>query len=676
MQSEVDTSILNSVNIKRFTESVLEEYGAEIDRSNSTKWEVTFPEELSQRLDRQHGTLVFDAADRELGAGDLLVQPGTTVFSALLDLVQEPGSIGRLQLTEDSLQINLPAVLQESSLDVESVDFSEHMSDFALTFHFRVQFETPSSFYSEEMFSVTIDPETMTRLPDLTERLTSHLPQLLQQNNEHSPRDVSEAQVQEAFEEAQQAIIDRSRPIVSDLREEADESASERIQEISNWYEQRRDELDQQLEEQRKEIQKWKKKRRKARKDSTRRKYIKNRKEAKQEYERLQDEIQRKKQELNAEESEEIDEVIDRNEIDVEVSLLGVTEVTYVRGTLAVELTSGHATADVELSYHPATDEFRGLDCEVCSRDLTEGVLPQLCANGHLIGDPCSKNCRSCGLAYCDDCGGGSQFKTCEVCWEEICQSCVQTCSSCGASVCDDHKSSCTVCGSITCHLCGEGCNTCDTFHCDSHLDHCLDCDSLHCDEHTRGCAVCGSFRCEADINYCSKCEEQICSDHSATCTTCDDTLCEQHTEACAVCSDNQESEQREFCYNHAVQCSVGGEVICSNHRVSTTIGSGYVCHDHRATCDSCGIGYSETVLTDGQCTACQSLGEVKNKHVPPEILSEFRSVEAGSNDAYMVILGKKLLGRNKVIVYDIRSEEEVNRRSAGMLKQLMGGYK
>lgn len=425
MESEVDTSILNSINIKRFTKSVLKEYGAEIDRSNSAKWEVTFPDELSQQLNRQSGTLVFDAADRELGAGDLLVQPGTTVFSALLNLVQQPGSIGSLRLTEDSLQVNPPTVLQESDLTVETTGFSERTSDFALTFHFRVQFETPSSFHSEEMFSVTIDPETQTRLPALTQRLTSHLPQLLQQNNENSSREISEAHVQQAFKEAQQAVIDRSRPIVSELREEADDSASERIEEISDWYEQRRDELDKQLKEQREEVQKWKKKRRKARKDSTRRKYTKNRREAEKELEQLQDEVQKKKQELDEEESEEIDEVIERNEIDVDVSLLGVTKVTYTRGTLALELSSAHTEADVELSYLPATDEYHGLNCHTCSQDLTEGVLPHLCENGHLVGDPCSKSCRSCGLTYCNDCASNSRFTTCVVCWEEVCQSCV-----------------------------------------------------------------------------------------------------------------------------------------------------------------------------------------------------------------------------------------------------------
>lgn len=676
MKSEVDTSILNSVNIKRFTKSVLEEYGADIDRSNSAKWEVTFPDELSQQLDRQHGTLVFDAADRERGAGDLLVQPGTTVFSALLKLVQQPGSIGSLRLTEDSLQVNSPTVLQESNLTVGSTDFSKRTSDFALAFHFRVQFETPSSFHSEEMFSVTIDPETQTRLPKLTERLTSHLPQLLQQNNEQPSREVSKRQVQQSFEEAQQAVVDRSRPIVSEHREEADDSASERIQEISDWYEQRRAELDQQLHEQHKEIRKWKRKRKKARKDSTRRKYIKNRKEAEQELDQLQNEIQKKKRELDDEESEEIDEVIDRNEIDVDVSLLGVTEVTYVRGTLSLELSSKYTDSTVELSYLPATDQFHGLDCNVCARDLTEGILPQLCANGHLAGDPCARSCRSCGVTYCDDCEVEAQFTTCVVCWEDVCQNCVGTCSPCGSAICSDHRESCDACNSQTCHLCGEDCSTCDTFYCDSHLTRCSDCGDLHCDAHLRSCEYCGSPRCEADIDQCSECGDWTCSDHSTNCTTCSDTFCEQHIEACALCSERQGSQKRAFCQSHAINCSVGDEVVCSNHSVSRTIGSGYVCQDHRGTCDSCDIGYTKTVLTNGQCTACRSLGEVPEEHVPAEITSEFRSVEAGSNDAYMVILGKKILGRNKVVVYDVQSGEEVVRNSAGMLKQLMGGYK
>jgi hypothetical protein len=63
-------------------------------------------------------------------------------------------------------------------------------------------------------------------------------------------------------------------------------------------------------------------------------------------------------------------------------------------------------------------------------------------------------------------------------------------------------------------------------------------------------------------------------------------------------------------------------------------------------------------------------------KHVPDEIAAEFRSVEAGNNNAYMVILGKKLLGRNKLVVYDLQAREESHRQSAGMIKQLLGEYK
>lgn len=675
MDSEVDTSILNSVNIKRFTKSVLEEFGAEIDRRNNAKWEVIFPEEISEELDRQRGTLVFDPAERELGAGDLLVQPGTKVFSSLLNLVQSPGTIGHLELTEDSLQVNPPAVLQDSPLEVEVSDFKRRTSGSALAFHFRVQFETPSSFHNEEMFSVTVDPKTQITLPDLTARLTSHLPQLLQGNHEHTSQEFSEDKIENAYELAQQTVIERSRPIVSELRDEANESANERIDEISDWYEQRRNELDQQLQEQREEIRKWQEKRRNARKDSTRRRYIKNRKEAEQKLAELQDEVQERKRELNIEESEEIDEIIKRNQVDVNLSLLGVTEVSYARGRLVLGLASNHTKTDISVTYFPATDQFRGLDCTVCSRDLTEGILPRLCVNGHLSGDPCSTRCRSCSLTYCDDCEGAEQFTECMVCREDICQHCVQNCTSCGSTVCADHVGSCSACDCVTCHLCGEDCSSGGSFHCDTHLSYCNDCGNLHCDEHTLPCAFCGSTRCTTDIDECLECGDLLCSNHSKVCDTCGEALCEDHLEVCALCSREQTGEERVFCFQHSVTCSIGEEIVCPDHRASRTIGTGHVCDEHRDSCESCRIGYSKTVLTDGQCTACRSLGEVPDKSIPEAVESEFRSVRAGRNEAYMVILGKKLLGRNKIVVYDEQAGKEVTRHSAGMLNQLRGMY-
>jgi hypothetical protein len=675
MDSEVDTSILNSVNIKRFTQSVLNEHGAEIDRSNKAKWEVTFPPSLSDQLDREDGTLVFDAADRELGAGDLLVQPGTRVFSALLDLVEQPGSVGQLRLTEETLQVNPPTVIQESELEAEITAFEERSSDYALAFHFRVQFETPSSFHNEEMFSVTVDPESQTRLPELTDRLTSHLPQLLEQNNEDTPSDFSQEEIQTAYEEAQQGVIDRSRPIIADLKEEADSTVSERIEEISEWYDQQRAELEEEIEEQRGEIRKWKKKRRKARKDSTRRKYTKNRKQAEEELERLEQKVQQKKQELNAEESEEIDEAISRNSIDVDVSLLGITEVSYVRGILSLHVSSGHAETNLELAYLPATDQFHGLDCSICTQDLTEGILPRLCASGHLVGNPCSTTCRGCGLTYCQDCEGVSQFDECVICWEDICDTCVQTCSSCDSAVCKDHASQCDYCEATTCHLCGETCATGGTFHCDAHLAACPDCGDLHCQAHMELCEICDSPRCQSDITQCLECDDLICSDHSSVCEECGSTLCDDHVNYCEPCLDDSDETKHGFCDSHVIRCSVGEEVLCSDHRIAQTIETGYVCHQHRKACNSCKIGYRETVLSDGKCSACRGLGQVAQEQIPVEMKSEFTSVRAGRNEAYMVILGKKRFGRNKVIVYDLESGEEVNRHSAGMFKQLLGRY-
>lgn len=676
MEGDVDTSILNSVNIKRFTKSVLEEYGAEVDTSNRAKWEVTFPDPLAERIDRETGTLVFDPADRELGSGDLLIQPGTQVFSALLELVEQSGSVGRLELTEDDLQVNPPEVLEESALAVELHEFRERTWDDALAFHFQVQFETPSSFHSEEMYTVTVDPATRSRLPDLSARLTAHLPQLLQQQNEAAPSDVSDEAVQASFEEAQQAVIDRARPVIAEIRDDAESSADERIAEIRDWYAQRREELDEELQEQKEEIRKWKKKYRNARKDSTRRRYVKNRKEAESEYERLQDEIAEKKSELTSEETEEIDAVLDRNEVDVAVSLLGVTEISYVRGSFDVEVSSGHAETEIELSYLPATDEFQGLECAVCSQDLTAGVLPQVCANGHLVGDPCATSCRECAYAYCDDCGGTKQFVDCEVCWDSVCRSCAVTCTSCESPVCPDHAEDCGSCDGSTCHLCGEPCSTCEEFYCDDDLRQCPTCESLHCSSHMESCSKCDAIRCTADMRACQECGDRVCDEHAVSCDTCNDTLCPDDVDFCGVCSTETEHERNGYCHEHTIQCGVGGTVICSDHRSPRKIASGYVCADHQAACSTCKVRYSTDELVDGHCSACRGFGDFDESEIPAEIANEFRSVTAGGNKAFLVVLGKQLLGRNKLIVYDREAREEYSRHNAGLLKQLTGGYK
>ena len=675
MKTDVDTAVLNSVNVKRFTQSVLEAHGATIDRSDRAKWAVSFPDALAERLDRESGTLVFDPADREMGSGELLVQPGTQVFSALLDLVERSGSFGRLELAADDLQANPPAALSESHLDVELTGFSERTWDSALAFHFRVQFETPASFHSEEMVTATIDPETQVRLPGLTDRLTSHLPQLLEQRDEGAVHELPTDDVRRSHTEAQQAVVDRCQPIVEDLRERAEASATERIEEISRWYEQRRDELDQALRDQREEILEWNEKRRKARKESTRRRYVQNRNEAEEEYERLQEQIERRKQELDAEETAEVEEVVDRNSVDVDVSLLGVTEVRYVRGTVTIELRTAFADTAIEASYVPATDEFHGVDCAVCSADLTAGVRPQLCVEGHLVGEPCSTSCGSCGRAHCTECASESTHRACAVCWEDVCEVCRTTCAACGEVVCPEHADGCAACDEPTCHLCGEACSTCGAFHCDEHLRRCPACDLLHCPTHVLTCVDCDTALCEEHVGTCCECGDAVCSEHGHRCDDCGETFCGRHVERCGVCAAERADDQNGYCTTHVVRCAVGGTVVCSNHREPTTIGAEFVCPDHHEPCATCRVAYRTTELTAGQCSACRSIGTVPESDIPAALREEFRSVGAGENEAYLVVLGKRRFRRNKVVVYDRASGTEHRRHGAGLLKQLTGQY-
>ena len=676
MNADVDPAVLNSVNVKRFTRSVLEANGAAIDRSDRAKWAVTFPDRLAERLDRESGALVFDPADREPGSGDLLVQPGTQVFSALLDLVDRSGSFGRLELGADDLQVDPPAALGESHVDVELAGFSERTWETALSFHFRVGFETPASFHSEEMVTVTVDPETGARLPALTDRLTAHLPQLLERGSAGTADELPTDAIRRSHADAQEAVVEQCRPIVEELRERAEASATQRIDELADWYEQRRDELDRAVRDQREEILKWQEKRRRARNERTRQRYVENREDAEAEYDRLAERVERRKEELDAEEAAAVEDVLERNAVDVDVSLLGVTEVRYVRGTVTIELRTEFAEAAIEAEYLPATDQYHGLDCAVCSADLTEGVRPRLCVEGHLVGEPCSTSCRSCGRAHCTDCTSESTYRACAVCWEDVCADCRATCADCGRVVCPDHAEECSSCGESTCHLCGEACSTCGAFHCDEHLRRCPACDALHCPTHVEACVDCATTLCAEHGGTCADCGDPVCSEHGHRCDDCGETICGRHVERCGVCSAERDEDQHGYCSTHVVRCAVGGTVVCADHREPTTIGDAFVCPDHHGRCATCRVGYRTTELTDGQCAACRSIGAVAEETIPAALREEFPSVSAGENEAYLVVLGTRRFRRNVVVVYDRESATEHRRHAAGLLNQLRGRYR
>jgi hypothetical protein len=145
--------------------------------------------------------------------------------------------------------------------------------------------------------------------------------------------------------------------------------------------------------------------------------------------------------------------------------------------------------------------------------------------------------------------------------------------------------------------------------------------------------------------------------------------------ETCARCVTESGHETAPYCPEHLVTCEVNGEDICYEHAHLDPIASKPVCGEHTETCALCRQPYLPTVLEGGRCQTCRSLGDTQTA-VPTSVEEEFRSVKTATNDEYLIVYGKRLLGANELLVLDRESDTELDRRKIGVVQRLKGVFR
>lgn len=676
MSEETDLSVLNTVNIKRFTESFLTNFDSQINKKSRSEWEVKLNDDLKEHFNQEKMNLIFSSDDKELGRKQTLAAPGTRFFQQMLDITREEFTSNHIELESGDLQLHKPEILEETSklpeinYDVSIGEFESETEKKALVFHFKGDIQTKSSFHRENMQTVTIDPETGEQIPHLSERLLSHLPRLANSKEEHRDPDISKDKIIEAHEKAKDEVIDKIRPSVLAIQEEASLSAEKRMEEISKKYNQRRKELDKQIKEKKEEIDKWQDKYERARKNSTRQKYTRKRREAEEELESLKEEVKDKKKKLQKEEQNNIDEIVDKNSVNVEINLLGFTEITYESGKLNLVISDQGSTLSRKVSYIPATDSFHDLKCDLCGNDILEGEIPLLSECQKLVCGSCSDKCRDCGKTVCSK--HTSSFDNCHICSEDICSDCITKCSKCNEVVCKSHRVECSTGSKPACLFCGEECSQCTEFTCDNHLTLGEVTENLYCSQHIEDCVECQMSMSTERSHNCLHCGDALCEEHRKNCYECEESLCQKHSYPCKDCT-----EEKLFCREHGVRCLVCNEKLCEEHRNKAGMEEGHTCDEHIQPCEVCKIPYETTVLENNRCPACREFKPSESVEVNEsiqDVLDKFSGAKVGLNSKLCVIYVPKRLRRGKIIVLNRKSGEEIRTGKVGLMNKITGG--
>lgn len=374
--------------VEGFVESYLSSLGADI-RKDGRRWTVTLPKNADTDLSLDEATLVVTNDPDEVDVDEIALAPESSFVERLLDEAAERHLFGSLELTAETVDVQLPPWLTDGSLEVVDHSFTPYYDRKALCALYHVGIETVSEYQSEELRAIAIDLDGSSRLPALAETYL----QLAEEDacGIEMGADIElGSQAESALENARKAVETDVRSIVENIRERATRSATVELEEYREYARQRLDELDMELDRLSERIEDTTKTVEGTREQRDRVAALRERKELRRERNVLLDERDELRTEIETGFPERRRKVRDRHALTVRMRPVTLAAVTFERGELTISLHEGNSTVETSFGYAIGIGISDEQYCERCGAVLRESN-PLSIDRQDLVGADCCR---------------------------------------------------------------------------------------------------------------------------------------------------------------------------------------------------------------------------------------------------------------------------------------------
>lgn len=374
--------------VEGFVESYLSSLGADI-RKDGRRWTVTLSKDADTDLSLDEATLVVTKDPDEVDGDEIPLAPESSFVERLLDEAAERHLVGDLELTAETVDVQLPPWLTDGSVEVVDHSFTPYYDRKALCALYHVGLETVSEYQSEELRAVAIDLDRSSRLPALAETYL----QLAEEDagGIEMGADIElGSQAESALEYARKAVETDVRSIVEDIRERATRAATVELEEYREYARQRLDELEGELDRLSERIEETTKTVEGTREQSDRVAALRERKELRSERNDLRDEWDELRTEIETGFPERRRKVRDRHALTVRMHPVTLTAVTFERGELTISLDKGESAVEASFAYAIGIGISDEQYCERCGTVLSESN-PLSIDRQELVGEDCCR---------------------------------------------------------------------------------------------------------------------------------------------------------------------------------------------------------------------------------------------------------------------------------------------
>ncbi|MCU4799745.1 hypothetical protein OB920_05115 [Halobacteria archaeon HArc-gm2] len=371
--------------VERFTEAYLRSLGAEIEK-RGRQWTVTLPADADTALELDGDVLEIVSDSDEVDEGVIAISPEAPFVERMLDESADRTPIGSLSLTQDQFELKLPPWITGGTVEVVDGSFTPYYDRRALCALFHVGIETVSEYQTEELHAVAVDLNDHEERPRLAETYLD-----LAEDDQRDPsegRQFDEQTLGDAIETANEVLESEIAPMVRDTRERATRAAEVELDEYRQFVQQRREEIDEELSRLNDRIEDETEAIDAATEQAERVEALRKRKELQSELDDRRAELDDLTEQIERNFPEKRREVRERHDLTVRMRPVSATSVSYERGDLILELTTGDATVEKSYSYAIGVGVMEEPSCDRCGRQLT-WENPLALERSHFIGDAC-----------------------------------------------------------------------------------------------------------------------------------------------------------------------------------------------------------------------------------------------------------------------------------------------
>lgn len=355
--------------VEQFTEQYLTTVGCAVEK-HGERWTITAPKGVeTEVLDGEVSLLCGDSSS-DIGENERELHPESQFFQELIAEASERRPTGKIGLTSESTQVEMPPWIQESDVEVTNATFAPYYDRTAVVLLYRISIETVSEYQTELLRAVAVDTRSMDTLPKLEDTFlrTVSSPASI----ESSPVDFDRSEALNLVEGTREVVVDRVQSKVDEIHQEASRAADAEIEEYRQLQQQRIEELEEQATQLSGRIDDLSESIQQSNTQSERMQALEKRKELKSEYEEVESELEKIRHRRDQGFPEKQREIRGRHALEVVVTPLTVTQVEYERGELELELEKQGETRSLTIGYGSGVGVTEEVRCDSCNQPLTE----------------------------------------------------------------------------------------------------------------------------------------------------------------------------------------------------------------------------------------------------------------------------------------------------------------